>query len=680
MSAASAAVEESWLLGRLTWQALPLHDPILVTTFAACALGGLAALALMTRLRLWGPFWHGWVTSIDHKKIGIMYMVLGLVMLLRGFADALLMRAQQAMAFGDAAGFLPPHHYDQIFTAHGVIMIFFVAMPLVTGFMNYVVPLQIGARDVAFPFLNNFSFWMTVGGAVLMMVSLFVGEFARTGWLAYPPLSGILADPGVGVDYYLWSLQVAGVGTTLSGINLIATIVKMRAPGMTLMKMPVFTWTALCTNVLIVVSFPVLTAVLALLTLDRYVGTNFFTSDLGGNAMVYVNLIWIWGHPEVYILVLPVFGIFSEVVATFCGKRLFGYASMVYATVVITILSYLVWLHHFFTMGSGASVNSFFGITTMIISIPTGAKIFNWMFTMYRGRIRFEVPMLWTLGFMVTFVIGGMSGVLLAVPPADFVLHNSLFLIAHFHNVIIGGVVFGVFAGITYWYPKAFGYKLDPFWGKASFWCWLVGFYLAFMPLYVLGLMGVTRRMSRFDDPTLQPWFVAAALGAVLIAAGIACFVIQLVVSFRRREALRDLHGDSWGTGRTLEWSTASPPPDYNFAFTPIVYERDAWHDMKQRGAQRPTEGFRPIHMPAGTAAGVVIAGLATLLGFALVWHMWLVAGVAFAGVVLASIVHTFNYQRDTHVPADVVTRTEALRTRALAALGVRPGVHPAAA
>ncbi|WP_395702235.1 cytochrome o ubiquinol oxidase subunit I [Aquabacterium sp.] len=665
-------VQESLLLGRLSWQALPLHEPILVATFAMVALGGLATLALMTRYRLWGPFWRDWVTSIDHKKIGIMYIALGVVMLLRGFSDALLMRAQQAVAFGDSAGFLPPHHYDQIFTAHGVIMIFFVAMPFVTGFMNYVVPLQIGARDVAFPFLNNFSFWMTVGGAVLMMMSLFVGEFARTGWLAYPPLSGILADPGVGVDYYLWSLQVAGVGTTLSGINLIATIVKMRAPGMTMMKMPVFTWTSLCTNVLIVVSFPVLTAVLALLSLDRYVGTNFFTTDLGGNAMVYVNLIWIWGHPEVYILVLPVFGIFSEVVATFCGKRLFGYASMVYATVVITILSYLVWLHHFFTMGSGASVNSFFGITTMIISIPTGAKIFNWLFTMYRGRIRFEVPMLWTIGFMITFVIGGMTGVLLAVPPADFVLHNSLFLIAHFHNVIIGGVVFGVFAGITYWFPKAFGYKLDPFWGKASFWCWFVGFYLAFMPLYVLGLMGVTRRMNHFDDASLQPWFVVAALGAVLIAIGIACFIIQLVVSFLRREQLRDAHGDSWTTGRTLEWSTASPPPAYNFAFTPIVYERDAWHDMKQRGAQRPTGGFQPIHMPANTAAGVVIAGLSTLLGFALIWHIWWLAGAAFATMLVAAIVHTFNYRRDYHIPADVVTRTEDLRTRALAALGLR--------
>src|SRR6478752_1161071 len=455
------------VLGRLSWEAIPYHEPILVATFAGVALGGLAVLALLTKLRLWGPLWRDWICSINHKKIGIMYMVLGIVMLLRGFADAIMMRMHQAVAFGENAGFLPPHHYDQIFTAHGVIMIFFVAMPLVTGLMNYLVPLQIGARDVAFPFLNNFSFWMTTGGAVLVMASLFIGEFAKTGWLAYPPLSGLLASPDVGVDYYIWALQVAGVGTTLSGINLIATILKMRAPGMGMMKMPVFTWTTLCSNVLIVAAFPVLTASLALLSLDRYVGTHFFTNELGGNAMMYVNLIWIWGHPEVYILILPAFGIFSEVVSTYSGKRLFGYASMVYATVVITILSYLVWLHHFFTMGSGASVNSFFGITTMIISIPTGAKIFNWLFTMYRGRIRFEVPMLWTLGFMVTF------------------------LIAHFHNVIIGGVLFGLMAGITYWFPKAFGYKLDPFWGKCSFWFWLVGFYVAFMPIYALGLKGV---------------------------------------------------------------------------------------------------------------------------------------------------------------------------------------------
>ena len=657
------------IFGRLTWEAIPYHEPILLATFAVVALGGLVLVGALTYFRVWGYLWREWFTSIDHKKIGIMYVVLGIVMLLRGFADAVMMRIQQAVAFGDNLGYLPPHHYDQIFTAHGVIMIFFVAMPLVTGFMNYVVPLQIGARDVAFPFLNNFSFWMTVGGAILVMASLFVGEFARTGWLAYPPLSGLLQSPDVGVDYYLWSLQVAGVGTTLSGINLIATIIKMRAPGMTMMRMPVFTWTSLCTNVLIVAAFPVLTAVLALLSLDRYVGTNFFTNDLGGNAMLYVNLIWIWGHPEVYILVLPVFGIFSEVVSTFSGKKLFGYASMVYATVVITILSYLVWLHHFFTMGSGASVNSFFGITTMIISIPTGAKIFNWLFTMYHGKIRFEPPMLWTVGFMVTFVIGGMTGVLLAVPPADFSLHNSLFLIAHFHNVIIGGVLFGLMAGITYWFPKAFGYRLVSSWGKASFWFWFVGFYVAFMPLYWLGMLGVTRRMNHFDDASLQIWFQLAALGALLIAIGIACFLIQLVVSFLRREELRDTTGDPWN-GRTLEWSTSSPPPQYNFAITPLVHDADAWWQMKQYGYRRPQEGFKPIHMPKGTAAGIVLAGLSTVCGFALIWHIWWLAIASFAATIISAIIHTFNYKRDYYIPAEEVIRTEASRTQLMAGHG----------
>ena len=654
------------IFGRLTWDAIPFHDPIILGTFAVVALGGIALLAALTRYKLWGYLWNEWFTTIDHKKIGIMYIILGLVMLLRGFADAIMMRLHQAMAFGDSTGYLPPHHYDQIFTAHGVIMIFFVAMPLVTGIMNYLIPLQIGTRDVAFPFLNNFSFWMTTGGAVLMMMSLFIGEFAKTGWLAYPPLSGILQSPGVGVDYYIWALQIAGVGTLLSGVNLLVTIVKKRAPGMSLMKMPVFTWTSLCTNILIVAAFPVLTAVLAMLTMDRYLDTAFFTNDLGGNAMMYVNLIWIWGHPEVYILILPVFGIFSEIVATYSRKPLFGYTSMVYATVVITVLSYLVWLHHFFTMGSGASVNSFFGITTMIISIPTGAKIFNWLFTMFRGRIKFDVPMLWTVGFMVTFVIGGMTGVLLAVPPVDFVLHNSLFLIAHFHNVIIGGVLFGLFAGITYWFPKATGYKLDEFWGKMSFWFWLIGFYFAFMPLYVLGLMGVTRRVSHFEDQSLQIWFQIAALGAFLIAIGIAAFIIQLVVSFLRRESLQDETGDPWD-GRTLEWSTSSPPPPYNFAFTPQVHDLDAWWQMKQHGFQRPESGFIPIHMPKGTWAGIVLSGISVVVGFALIWHMWLLAGVSFVALIGTAIYHTFDYDRDYYIPAEEVERIEAERTRKLA-------------
>jgi cytochrome o ubiquinol oxidase subunit 1 len=658
-----------FIFGRLTWESFPFHEPILVATFAVVALGGIALVGVLTWFRVWGYLWREWFTSVDHKKIGIMYMVLGLVMLLRGFSDAIMMRLQQAIAFNGSEGYLPAHHYDQVFTAHGVIMIFFVAMPFVTGLMNFVVPLQIGARDVSFPFLNNFSFWMTVGGAILVMTSLFVGEFARTGWLAYPPLSNIGYSPDVGVDYYIWALQIAGVGTTLSGINLICTIIKMRAPGMTMMRMPVFTWTSLCTNVLIVASFPVLTAVLALLALDRYVGTNFFTNDFGGNPMMYVNLIWIWGHPEVYILILPLFGVYSEVTSTFSGKRLFGYTSMVYATVVITILSYLVWLHHFFTMGSGASVNSFFGITTMIISIPTGAKMFNWLFTMYRGRIRYELPMMWTVAFMLTFVVGGMTGVLLAVPPADFVLHNSLFLVAHFHNVIIGGVLFGLFAAIAYWWPKAFGFRLQPFWGKVSFWCWVVGFWLAFMPLYILGLMGVTRRMRVFDDPSLQIWFQIAAFGALLIAIGIAAFLIQIFVSIRNREALADPTGDPWN-GRTLEWSTSSPPPEYNFAFTPVVRDNDAWWDMKEHGYKRPLSGFRPIHMPSNTGAGIILAGLSVVTGFALIWYIWWLAALGFVALLATAIGHTFNYHRDFHIPAAEVDQTETARTELLAAQG----------
>jgi len=653
------------IFGRFTIDEIPYHEPILVGTFVGVAVVGLAVLATITYFRFWGPLWRDWVTSIDHKKIGIMYCIFALIMLLRGFADALMMRTQQAIAFGDQQGFLPPHHYDQIFTAHGMIMIFFVAMPFVTGLMNFAVPLQIGARDVAFPFLNNFSFWMTVSGGMLVMVSLFVGEFSRATWLAYPPLSGAAMSPGVGVDYYIWALQIAGIGTLLSGINLVATIVKMRAPGMTMMKLPIFVWSSLCTNILIVAAFPILTAVLVLLSLDRYLGMHFFTNDLGGNSMLYFNLIWIWGHPEVYILILPAFGVFSEVTSTFCGKRLFGYTSMVYALVVITILAYLVWLHHFFTMGSGADVNSFFGITTMIISIPTGAKIFNWMFTMYRGRIRFEVPMMWVVAFIVTFVIGGMTGVLLAVPPADFVLHNSLFLIAHFHNVIIGGVLFGMFAGVTFWFPKAFGFKLDEFWGKMALYLWVSGFYLAFMPLYVLGLMGVTRRMQHFDDPSLQPWFIAAALGALLIAGGIGSQIIMFVVSIRRREELRDLTGDPWG-GRTLEWSTSSPPPDYNFAFTPVVHDSDAWWDMKARGFSRPMTGYKPIHLPKNTATWAILAALSFILGFAMVWYIWWLAALSFVAIIGTAIFHPFNYDREYYIPAETVSREEAKRTREL--------------
>ncbi|ANF59396.1 cytochrome o ubiquinol oxidase subunit I [Halotalea alkalilenta] len=647
------------MFGKLSLDAIPYHDPIIMATVSCIILGGLAVVAGLTYFRKWGYLWHEWLTTVDHKKIGVMYILVAFVMLIRGFADAIMMRTQQAIASGGSEGYLPPHHYDQIFTAHGVIMIFFMAMPFMIGLMNIVVPLQIGARDVAFPFLNSVSFWFTAMSVVLINVSLAVGEFAQTGWLAYPPLSGIEYSPGVGVDYWIWALQISGIGTLLTGVNFFVTILKMRAPGMSLMKMPVFTWTALCTNVLIIASFPILTVTVALLTLDRYMGMNFFTNELGGNQMMYVNLIWAWGHPEVYILVLPAFGIFAEVTATFCKKRLFGYTSLVYATIAITVLSFIVWLHHFFTMGAGANVNAFFGIATMIIAIPTGVKIFNWLFTMYQGRIEFSVPMLWTLGFLVTFTIGGMTGVMLAIPGADYVLHNSLFLIAHFHNVIIGGVVFGYLAGFSYWFPKVFGFKLNEKLGKAAFWCWCIGFFVAFMPLYALGFMGMTRRVSTYDNPDWHIPLVIAAIGALIILCGILCQFAQLFVSIKDRKKNLDLTGDPWG-GRTLEWSISSPAPFYNFAETPVVHERDAFWDMKEKGtAYKRPEKYQPIHMPRYTGAGVIIALFSLVMGFALVWHIWWMVIVGFLGMVITFIARTFNYDIDYYVPAEEVEQTE---------------------
>ncbi|MCK2044443.1 MULTISPECIES: cytochrome o ubiquinol oxidase subunit I [Chromohalobacter] len=648
------------MFGKLGLDDIPYHEPILVVTALVMALGGLAIVGALTYFKKWKWLWSEWITSVDHKKLGIMYFLVALIMLLRGFADAIMMRTQQAMAAGGSEGYLPPEHYDQIFTAHGVIMIFFVAMPMVIGLMNLVVPLQIGARDVAFPFMNNLSFWLFVAGVALTMISLLVGEYGKTGWLAYAPLSGIQYSPGVGVDYWIWGLQISGIGTTLTGINFFVTILKMRTKGMTMFRMPIFTWTSLVANVLIIASFPILTATIALLTLDRYLGTHFFTNDMGGNMMMYVNLIWAWGHPEVYILILPAFGVFSEVIATFAKKRLFGYNTMVWATLAIGILSFVVWLHHFFTMGAGANVNAFFGIATMIIAIPTGVKIFNWLFTMYRGRLEFTSPVLWTLGFIITFTIGGMTGVMLAVPGANFVLHNSLFVIAHFHNVIIGGVVFGMLAGLTYWFPKAFGFKLDEKWGKRSFWFWIVGFYLAFMPLYILSFMGAVRRMQSYANPEWQPLMIVAWVGAVCILLGIACTVIQFIVSIRDREKNADITGDPWDA-RTLEWSTSSPAPFYNFAHLPNVGSVDAfWEAKKEKGmaADKPTQ-YEDIHMPKNTVTGPIIGLISIVFGFALVWHIWWLAGVGAIGMFVAFMFRVFNDDIDYYVPAAEVERIE---------------------
>ena len=647
------------LFGRLSWSALPLDQPIPMIASAAVALGILAVLAWVVVRGHFPYLWREWLTSVDHKRIGVMYTLLAMVMLLRGFSDALMMRSQQAIAF-HSQGYLPPEHYDQVFSAHGTIMIFFVAMPFLIGLMNLVLPLQLGVRDVAFPTLNSVSFWLTATGALLVNLSLGIGEFARTGWLPYPPLSELTYSPGVGVDYYLWSLQISGIGTLLTGINFTTTILKLRAPGMSYLRMPMFCWTSLASSLLIVAAFPILTATLAMLILDRYLGFHFFTNEAGGNVMMFMNLIWAWGHPEVYILILPAFGIFSEVVATFSGKPLFGYRSMVIATMAICLLSFMVWLHHFFTMGAGADVNAVVGVMSMIIAVPTGVKVFNWLFTMYGGRIRFETPILWAIGFMVTFVIGGMTGVLLAVPPADFVLHNSLFLVAHFHNVIIGGVLFGAFAGYSYWFPKAFGFRLHEGWGKAAFWCWLVGFYLAFMPLYVVGLEGMTRRMQHYDVAAWRPWLLVAMVGALVILAGIVCQIVQLWVSIARREALRDVTGDPWH-GRSLEWSTASPPPAFNFAILPEVHGEDAYWEIKRRPpAQSQSEPrYEPIETPRNSPTGIVCAFFATVMGFALIWHIWWLAIAGLVGAWATFVVFAWRDRTEDVIPAAEVARID---------------------
>ena len=657
------------MFGKLSLSAIPYHEPITIGAVGGSVLLALVIMGLITYYRKWTYLYKEWLTSLDHKKIGIMYIIIAMVMLLRGFADAVLMRSHQAVAAGGSLGFLSPDHFNQIFSAHGSIMIIFMAMPFLVGLINVVMPQQIGARDVAFPFLNSLSLWMTAAGALLIMASLGVGEFSKVGWSGYAPLSEIEYSPDVGVDYWIWAFQIAGIGSTLTGINFIVTIIKMRAPGMEAMRMPLFVWTTFFTMVLIVWAFPVLTAALAMLTLDRYLDMHFFTNTLGGNLMMYVNLFWTWGHPEVYILILPAFGIFSEVVATFSGKRLFGYVSMVYATAVIMVLSFSVWMHHFFTMGAGPNVNLFFGIATMMIAIPTGVKIFNWLFTMYRGRIRFTTPMYWALGFIVSFAIGGASGVLLSIPPADYVLHNSLFLIAHFHNTIIPGAVFGFFAGYYYWFPKAVGFRLNEDWGKRAFWCWLIGFYLAFFPLYVLGFMGMPRRMAFYATPAWHPYLLVAALGVAVIALGILFQVIQLLVSIKERRALDDPTGDPWD-GRTLEWMTSSPAAVYNFPKIPVVHEIDSFMDMKEKGVAycRPDQ-YSDIEMPKNAPHGFIIGGLAFVFGFAMIWYIWWLAILAALGMLFTVIARSIDDDIHYVIPAAEVERIENERYRQLASV-----------
>ncbi len=646
------------MFGRLTLDAFK-HDWIEYLAGVSMIFGAIFFIALITHYKRWGWLWKEWITSVDHKKIGVMYIIFSAIMLVKGLVDAVMMRAQQAFAVGDSMGYLGAEHYQQIFTAHGVTMIFFVGMGVVFGIINLVLPLQIGARDVAFPFLNNLSFWLFASGGMFILVSLMIGVYAGTGWTAYPPLSGLKYNPGVGVDYWLWSVQISGAGSLLSGINFLVTILKMRCPGMTLMRMPIFVWATLATMVLVVFAFPILTATAAMLSTDRLLDTHIFTAEFGGNPMMYINLFWAWGHPEVYILVLPAFGIFSEVVPVFSHKRLFGYTSMVWAIAAISFLSFIVWLHHFFTMGAGANVNAFFGIMTMIIGIPTGVKVFNWIFTMFRGRVRFTTPMYWFLGFIVIFTIGGMAGILMSIPAVDFQVHNSLFLIAHFHFVIIGGVLFGFFAGYSYWFPKFTGFKLNERLGKYAFWCWMIGFLLAFLPLYLLGFMGATRRLNQYDIPEWQPLFIVAGIGAMILFAGLGFQILQLIVSILKRNENRDLTGDPWN-GRNLEWSTTSPPPFYNFAFIPEVHGRDAFWAQKHQKTQPILRKYEDIHMPKNTAMGFVIGSLSFLFGFGLIWHMFWLAILSAIGMIAGVIAHLYQKHPDYHLPAAEVAKIES--------------------
>ncbi|HJV46838.1 MAG TPA: cytochrome aa3 quinol oxidase subunit I [Bacillota bacterium] len=629
-------------------------DPLIYGADVSIVLAMVAIVFVLTYFKKWGWLWTEWLTTVDHKKIGIMYLIASLAMLFRGGVDALLMRMQ--LAFPNVH-FLESNHYNEIFTTHGTIMILFMAMPMMFAFFNIVVPLQIGARDVAFPYLNAVSFWLFFFGAMLFNISFVIGGSPNAGWLSYPPLSEIQFSPGVGENFYIWGIQISGIGSLATGINFIVTILKMRAPGMKLMKMPMFTWSVLASCITIIFAFPVLTISLALLFIDRYFGAHFFTMDGGGNPMMYVNLIWMWGHPEVYIVVLPAFGMYSEIVSTFSKKKLFGYKSMVFALISISVLSYFTWAHHFFTMGAGADVNAFFALSTMAIGIPTGVKVFNWMFTMFRGRVSITQPMLWTLAFIPCFVVGGATGVMLAVAPADYQYHNSYFLIAHFHQVLIGGVVFGYLAGLYYWWPKMFGFKLNERLGKWAFWTWQIGFYVCFMPQYALGFMGMTRRVYTYGwDMGWAPLNLVSTIGAFLMGLGFVFQVLQIVYSIKFGE--RDLTGDPWN-GRTLEWSIPSPAPLYNFAVVPQVKAMDDWWETKQAGLKIERPHLEPIHMPKNTGIPFLMGMAWFVAGFGLTFDWTWMAVIGLVGVGASLIARSFQYDTDYYIPVDEVKRTE---------------------
>jgi cytochrome o ubiquinol oxidase subunit I len=645
---------KDFFFGKLTQDAIPhVWYTISGTVFIFLLL--IAIAAYLTRTKRWGWLWHDWLTSTDPKKIGTMYMIFSSVMFFRGMLDAGMVWLQQSIA-ADSPGYLSPDHFQQVFTAHGDIMVFFVTMGFFFGLMNWIVPLQIGARDLAFPFVNSLGLWLTVAGGILINFFFLVGgDFANTGWLAIASFSELEFNPGVGVDYLIWSLQLSGLGSLLAGINFLVTIIKKRAEGMTLMRMSLFTWNSLCAMILIISAFPVLTAVTFLLWMDRTFGMHFFTTGFGGNQMMYWNLVWMWGHPEVYILVIPAFGMFSEIVSTFSQKVISGYTSMVCAAILITGLSYLVWLHHFFVMGAGPNVNSFFAFATMLIAIPSGVQVFNWILTMYKGKINFSPPMHWFIGFLVLFMIGGMGGIFMASPPADFQVHNSLFLVAHFHTMIVGVALFGIFAGVTLWFPKIFGFKLDEKLDKRAFWFWITGFFVSFMPLYILGFMGAPRRIDHYDASTgWQPLYITSAIGFVIILCGVATQIHMVIKSIRLRIPAGN---DPWN-GRTLEWASHSPPPFYNFAVVPPITSHEPLWDLKKKG-WKPTTQYHDIECFKNTGMGIYISIFAFLAGFAIVWHIIWLAVLGMLGVIACIIILSFYDEFEYHLPAAEVAKIE---------------------
>ncbi|CAM3854376.1 cbb3-type cytochrome c oxidase subunit I [Alicyclobacillus pomorum] len=637
-----------------------ITEPMILGSDVLIVLTSVAIVFVLTKFKKWGWLWREWLTTVDHKKIGIMYLIAALLMLFRGGVDAELMRTQLALP---NLSFLDAEHYDEIFTTHGIIMILFMAMPFIFALFNIVVPLQIGARDVAFPYLNAISFWLFFFGALLMNISFVIGGSPDAGWTSYPPLTELGFNPGPGENYYLLALQISGIGSMATGINFLVTILKMRAPGMTLWRMPLFTWSVLSSCVMILFAFPALTVALALLLLDRTLGAHFFTMLHGGNPMMFINLFWIWGHPEVYIVILPAFGVLSEVISTFSRKATFGYGSMVFALVAISIVGFLTWVHHFFTMGAGADVNLFFAIATMVVGIPTGVKVFNWLFTMYRGRIRMTLPMMWAVAFIPCFAIGGATGVMLAVAPADYQYHNSYFLVAHFHQALIGGAVLSLVAGMYYWWPKMFGFMLDERLGQWGFWFFNIGFYVCFMPQYALGLMGMTRRIYTY--PAGLGWTVPnfiSTIGAYMMGIGFLFIVWQILYSIKHGK--RDVTGDPWD-GRTLEWSLPSPAPHYNFATIPTIQGRDAWWMAKQGELDKKDflpdkDDIKPIHMPKNSGRPFILSVSFFIIGLGIVFGVIPFEVIGGLGVAFCMFRRSFEYDTDYYVPVDEVIHTES--------------------